>query len=46
MSQSRISFEDYDAFVEKFKPKRTTVGSPSRRFPGCAGPLLRRIVSF
>ena len=24
MSQSRISFEDYDGFVEKFKPKRTT----------------------
>ena len=24
MSQSRESFEDYDGFVEKFKPKRTT----------------------
>lgn len=24
MSQSRESFEDYDSFVEKFKPKRTT----------------------
>lgn len=24
MSQSRISFEDYDGFVEKFKPKKTT----------------------
>ena len=24
MSQSRISFEDYEGFVEKFKPKRTT----------------------
>lgn len=25
MSQTRESFEDYDGFVEKFKPKRTTV---------------------
>ena len=24
MSQSRISFEDYDSFVDKFKPKKTT----------------------
>lgn len=24
MSQSRESFSDYDGFVEKFKPKRTT----------------------
>ena len=24
LSQSRISFEDYGGFVEKFKPKRTT----------------------
>ena len=24
MSQSRISFEDYEGFVEKFKPKKTT----------------------
>ena len=24
MSQSRISFEDYEGFIEKFKPKKTT----------------------
>ena len=24
LSQSRIAFEDYDGFVEKFKPKKTT----------------------
>ena len=24
MAQSKLSFEDYDGFVEKFKPKRTT----------------------
>ena len=30
-SQSKIKFEDYDGFVEKFKPKKTTELNAGRK---------------